>query len=97
MDALGNSINEGDLYWNTSTKLLRVYNGSVWQGVNDNSVDLLKVATGGFEIVYTASAGSNNIDLGALAISGAHFSNESLPTNKMSLAKGSATYNLGGI
>ena len=97
VDALGNSINEGDLYWNTSTKLLRVYNGSVWQGVNDNSVDLLKIATGGFEIVYTASAGSNNIDLGALAISGAHFSNESLPTNKMSLAKGSATYNLGGI
>ena len=96
-DALGNSINEGDLYWNNVTKLLRVYNGSVWQGVNDNSVELLKVATGGFELVYTASAGSNNIDLGALAISGAHFSNESLPTNKMSLAKGSATYNLGGI
>ena len=96
-DALGNSITEGDLYWNNVTKQLRLYNGSAWQGISENTLEILKIATGGFEIVYTASAGNNNIDLGGLAISGAHFGNESIPTNKMSLAKGSATYNLGGI
>ena len=96
-DALGNAITEGDLYWNNVTKQLRLYNGIVWQGIAENALEILKIATGGFEIVYTASAGNNNIDLGGLAISGAHFGNESIPTNKMSLAKGSATYNLGGI
>ena len=96
-DALGNAINEGDLYWNNVTKQLRLYNGSVWQGINDNALELLKIATSGFSAVYTASAGSNNIDLGGLAISGAAFSNESFAPTRMSLAKGSATYNLGGI
>ena len=96
-DALGNSINEGDLYWNNVTKQLRLYNGSVWQGINDNALEVLKIATSGFSAVYTASAGSNNIDLGGLAISGAAFSNESFAPTRMSLAKGSATYNLGGI
>ena len=96
-DALGNALNEGDLYWNSITKQLRLYNGSVWQGITENTLEITKIATGGFELVYTASAGNNNIDLGGLAISGTHFSNESIPTNKMSLAKGSATYNLGGI
>ena len=85
------------MYWNTGTKQLRLYNGSVWQGISENALELLKIATSSFSAVYTASAGNNNIDLGGLAISGAHFGNESIPTNKMSLAKGSATYNLGGI
>ena len=96
-DALGNAINEGDLYWNNVTKQLRLYNGSVWQGINDNALEVLKIATSGFSAVYTASAGSNNIDLGGLAITGAVFSNESFAPTRMSLAKGSATYNLGGI
>ena len=46
-------------------------------------------------LLYTASAGSNSIDLGGLAISGAVFSNENIPSIRASLAKGSATYNLG--
>ena len=96
-DALGNSVTEGDLYWNNVTKQLRLYNGNVWQGISDNALELTKIATSDFSTVYTASAGNNNIDLGGLAITGAAFSNESIATNRMSLAKGSATYNLGGI
>ena len=96
-DALGNAITEGDLYWNNVTKQLRLYNGSVWQGISENALELTKIATSGFSTVYTASAGNNNIDLGGLAVTGAAFSNESIATNRMSLAKGSATYNLGGI
>ena len=96
-DALGNAITEGDLYWNNVTKQLRLYNGSVWQGVSENSLELLKIATSSFSTVYTASAGNNNIDLGGLAVTGAAFSNESFTPIRMSLAKGSATYNLGGI
>lgn len=30
LDPLGNSINEGDAYWNTTTKLLMIYNGAAW-------------------------------------------------------------------
>ena len=96
-DALGNAITEGDLYWNNVTKQLRLYNGSVWQGISENALEILRVATSGFSAVYTASAGSNSINLGGLAVTGAAFSNESIATNRMSLAKGSATYNLGGI
>ena len=73
------------------------FNGSIWQGIADNALELLKIATSAFNTVYTASAGNNNIDLGGLAVTGAAFSNESIATNRMSLAKGSATYNLGGI
>lgn len=96
-DALGNSINEGDLYWNNVTKKLRIYNGSAWAGINEGALELSKIATTDFSAVYTASAGSNSINLGGLAVSGAAFSNEQIATNRMSLAKGSATYNLGGI
>jgi len=96
-DALGNSVTEGDLYWNNVTKQLRLYNGSVWQGISENSLELSKIATSSFSTVYTASAGNNNIDLGGLAVTGAAFSNESFTPIRMSLAKGSATYNLGGI
>ena len=96
-DAVGNSVTEGDLYWNNVTKQLRLYNGSVWQGISENSLELLKIATSSFSTVYTASAGNNNIDLGGLAVTGAAFSNESFTPIRMSLAKGSATYNLGGI
>jgi len=96
-DSLGNVVNEGDLYFSTSLKRLRVYNGAAWAGINEGALELSKIATTDFSAVYTASAGSNTINLGGLAISGAVFSNEQIATNRMSLAKGSATYNLGGI
>lgn len=31
LDPLGNPIGEGDLYWNTSSLALRIYNGTAWQ------------------------------------------------------------------
>jgi len=96
-DALGNAVTEGDLYFNTGNKQLQIYNGSVFTNIVDTAIDFAKSATAAFNALYTASAGSNSIDLGGLAITGAPFANEALATNRVSLAKGSATYNLGGI
>ena len=96
-DSLGNSVTEGDLYFNSNTKQLRIYNGSVFQGIAENAVEVAKFATAAFNSLYTASAGSNSIDLGGLTISGAVFSTENISANRVSLAKGSGTFNLGGI
>jgi hypothetical protein len=96
-DSLGNSVTEGDLYFNSNTKQLRIYNGSVFQGIAENAVEVAKFATSAFNSLYTASAGSNSIDLGGLSISGAAFSTENIAANRVSLAKGSGTFNLGGI
>ena len=96
-DGVGNAVTEGDLYFNTGNKQLQVYNGSVFTSIFDTALDFAKSATAAFNALYTASAGSNSIDLGGLAITGAAFSNEAVATNRVSLAKGSATYNLGGI
>ena len=96
-DPLSNAINQGDIYFNTTSEQVRIYNGSAFQGISENSVDASRFATSGFETLYTASAGSNSINLGGLAISGAVFSNENIPGIRASLSKGSATYNLGGI
>ena len=96
-DALGNAVTEGDLYFNTGTKQLNIFNGSVFTNIVDTAIDFAKSATAAFNALYTASAGSNSIDLGGLAITGAAFANEAVATNRISLAKGSATYNLGGI
>ena len=96
-DALGASIDEGDLYFNSVSKQLRVFNGQVFQGIAENAVEVAKFATAAFNALYTASAGSNSIDLGGLAITGAVFSNEAIAANRVSLTKGSGTFNLGGI
>lgn len=48
-----------------------------------------------FSAVYTLSAGSNTINLGTLVLSGGVFPDESSPANRMSLAIGSTSYNLG--
>ena len=96
-DSLGNALDQGDLYFNTTSENVRIYNGSSFQGISENSVDASKFATSGFAPLYTASAGSNSINLGGLAISGAVFSNENIPGTRSSLSKGSATYNLGGL
>ena len=96
-DGVGNVVTEGDLYFNSGNKQLQVYNGSVFTSIFDTALDFAKSATAAFNALYTASAGSNSIDLGGLAITGAAFSNEAIATNRVSLTKGSATYNLGGI
>ena len=96
-DGLGNAITEGDLYFNTVDKRVRVFNGSVFQNLAEGAVEVAKFATAAFNTLYTASAGSNSIDLGSLAITGAVFSNEAIAANRVSLGKGSGTFNLGGI
>jgi len=96
-DALGASVTEGDLYFNSVSKQIRVFNGQVFQGIAENTVEVAKFANAAFNALYTASAGSNSIDLGGLAVSGAVFSNEAIATTRVSLAKGSGTFNLGGI
>jgi len=96
-DPLSNAINQGDIYFNTTSEQVRIFNGSAFQGISENSVDASRFATSDFSALYTASAGSNSINLGGLAISGAVFSTENIPGIRASLAKGSATYNLGGI
>ena len=97
VDALGNVVTEGDLYFNNVTKQVRVFNGTVWAGITEGSLELAKIATAAFNVLYTAVAGSNNINLGGLAVTGAVFSNEAVAARLVSLAKGSVTYNLGGI
>ena len=97
VDGLGNAVTEGDLYFNTVDKRVRVFNGSVFQNIGEGLIEVAKFATAAFNTLYTASAGSNSIDLGGLAVTGAVFSNEAIATNRVSLAKGSGTFNLGGI
>jgi len=97
VDGLGNAVTEGDLYFNTVDKRIRVFNGSVFQNIGEGLVEVAKFATAAFNTLYTASAGSNNIDLGGLAVTGAVFSNEAIAANRVSLGKGSGTFNLGGI
>ena len=97
VDGLGNAVTEGDLYFNTVDKRVRVFNGSVFQNIGEGLIEVAKFATAAFNTLYTASAGSNSIDLGGLAITGAVFSNEAIAANRVSLAKGSGTFNLGGI
>ena len=97
VDGLGNAVTEGDLYFNTVDKRVRVFNGSVFQNLAEGAVEVAKFATAAFNALYTASAGSNSIDLGGLAITGAVFSNEAIAANRVSLGKGSGTFNLGGI
>ena len=96
-DGLGNALTEGDLYFNTVDKRVRVFNGSVFANVGEGAVEVAKFATAAFNTLYTASAGSNSIDLGGLAITGAVFANEAIAGIRASLAKGAGTYNLGGI
>ena len=97
VDGLGNAVTEGDLYFNTVDKRIRVFNGSVFQNLAEGAIEVAKFATAAFNALYTASAGSNSIDLGGLAITGAVFSNEAIAANRVSLGKGSGTFNLGGI
>ena len=97
VDGLGNPVTEGDTYFNSVDKRMRVFNGSVFQNLAEGAIEVAKFAIASFNSMYTASAGSNSIDLGGLAITGAVFSNEAIAANRVSLGKGSGTFNLGGI
>lgn len=50
-----------------------------------------------FSAVYTATPGTNIINLGVLATSGSFFPDETSPLLRMSLALGALTYNLGAV
>ena len=97
VDPLGNGITTGDLYFNNGLSQLRVYNGAAWQSFAENAFGNTYFANSSFSIVYTATAGTNTINLGDLAISGGVFPDENSPTNRMSLALGATTYNLGAL
>ena len=47
MDNDGDALTAGDLYFNTGTNVLRVYNGTTW---NDAVVDTTGFASNGFAI-----------------------------------------------
>jgi len=96
-DTFGNALTEGDFYFNTVNKQLQVFNGSVFTSIFAFAFDIEKAATAAFNALYTAAVGQNSINLGGLAITGAVFGDEKISTNRISLTKGSATYNLGGI
>jgi len=97
VDGLGNAVTEGDLYFNTVDKRVRVFNGSVFQNLGEGAVEVAKFATAAFNSLYTAAAGSNSIDLGGLAVAGAVFANEAITAIRVSLSRGTGTFNLGGI
>jgi len=47
VDNDGDALTAGDLYFNTTSNVLRVYNGSSWQ---DAAVDASSLASNGFAI-----------------------------------------------
>ena len=97
LDGLGNGVTGGDLYFNNVSSQLRVYNGSAWQSFTENAFGNIYFPDTDFAAVYVSSPGSNLINLGDLAISGGVFPDENSPSNRMSLALGATTYNLGAL
>jgi hypothetical protein len=97
VDPLGNAVTTGDFYFNNGSSQIRVYNGVAWQSFAENAFGNTYFANSSFSIVYTATAGTNTINLGDLAIGGGVFPDENSPTNRMSLALGAILYNLGGL
>ena len=96
-DTFGNPVSVGDFYFNTVSSQVRYYNGTVWQSSFENSLEDFAFANADFSSVYTAAVGSNTIDLGGLAVSGGAFDDENIPTNRMALAAGTTSYNLGSL
>jgi hypothetical protein len=97
LDGLGNGVTGGDLYFNNISSQLRVYNGYAWQSLAENASGNTYPPNANFAVVYVASPGSNTINLGDLTISGGVFPDENSPSNRMSLALGAITYNLGAL
>ena len=97
LDGLGNGVTGGDLYFNNISSQLRVYNGYAWQSLAENASGNTYPPNANFAVVYVASPGSNTINLGDLTLSGGVFPDENSPSNRMSLALGATTYNLGAL
>lgn len=97
LDGLGNPITTGDLYFNTGSSQVRVYNGVAWQSFAENAFANTSTPNANFSAVYTAAPGSNSINLGDLAVTGGIFPDENVPSTRMSLASGAGSYNLGGL
>ena len=96
-DTSGNAVTTGDLYFNSNSSQLRVYNGTIWQSIGENAFGDAFFADATFSAVYTETAGSNTIDLGSVETTGAVFPGENVPTNRMDLALGSTTFDLGSV
>ena len=88
---------EGMMSYTKDDNAVQVYNGTAWQSFAENAFGNTYPANSSFSVVYTATAGANTINLGDLAIDGGVFSDENSPTNRMSLALGAISYNLGGL
>ena len=96
-DTLGNPVAAGDFYFNTTASQARIYNGITWQSFAENGLVNFTFANQTFSAVYTATAGTNEIDLGGLALTAGAFGDEDAPTVRMSLAAGSTTFDLGSL
>lgn len=97
VDTFGASVTNGDLYFNNLSSQLRVYNGSSWQSFAENQFVEFVPLTGNFNTIYTGTVGTNTMDLGDLAITGAVFPGENVPAKRVALATGSSSYNLGNL
>lgn len=97
VDTFGASVTNGDLYFNNLSSQLRVYNGSSWQSFAENQFVEFVPLTGNFNTIYTGAVGTNTMDLGDLAITGAVFPGENVPAKRVALATGSSSYNLGNL
>lgn len=97
VDTFGASVTNGDLYFNNLSSQLRVYNGSSWQSFAENQFVEFVPVTGNFNTIYTGAVGTNTMDLGDLAITGAVFPGENVPAKRVALATGSSSYNLGNL
>lgn len=96
VDSLGNPINAGDFYFNSTLEQTRIYNGVAWISIADNSFVLTGVPNASFAAFYTAPVGSNVINLGNITDAGP-FLDEKSAVTRVSLATGSGTYNLGNL
>lgn len=57
LDPLGNPINEGDLYYNSATNTMLVYNGSSWEALSAATGSVTSVNVSGGTTGLTASGG----------------------------------------
>jgi hypothetical protein len=96
-DTFGNAVTGGDLYFNNVSSQTRVFNGSSWQSIVENAFANFTPAYQNFSVLYTAAVGSNTINLGSVEITGGVFPDEDTPTNRVALALGSSSYNLGAL
>lgn len=69
LDPVGNPVGEGDIYWNTASSVLRLYNGTLWQDAVLN--------TGALGTAATADVGSGASNVPSISIADARYLLES--------------------